>query len=547
MVCGQSYKENKTMFGTWKKITVAASVVALMSASGMSALGNIAAAQEANPTTVAPGATSGQVTAEGPNGVYIYHVKVVQRQLDAVNYLNRSGSTHVGFVGTNLMPGARGEAKVDSLTGKSAISAHLEGLTPANGFGPEYLTYVLWAISADGRPQNLGELELAGNKASLNVTSGFQAFGMIVTAEPYYAVSEPSDVIVLQNIFTDKTDGVLQQVNVHYQLLPRGLYADTEGARSVSHPITDREHTPLALFEAYNAQRIAQLVGADKYSPDIMKEVATDIENAQDIQSGKRRDVKMEFTYARSATERAEDARIVTLRKQAAERQQEAQDAKVNAQQQALQSQQQAANSQAAADAAAAAQAQAEAAKARADAEAANARAEAAASQQQAQSSKQEADATREKLRAQLNSVLATTESARGLIVNLGDVLFDTARYTLKPNAQIALAKVSTILTIYPDLKVQVEGYTDSVGGDEYNQKLSENRANAVHDFLVQNGVPATNVTAVGYGKADPVAPNDTADGRKQNRRVNLVVSGQAIGVQTTQPTITQPPATNPQ
>lgn len=535
------------MVGTWKKSIVAASVAALMSASGMGALGSIAAAQEANPTTVAPGATSGQVTADGPNGVYIYHVKVVQRQLDAVNYLNRSGSTHVGFVGTNLMPGARGEAKVDSPTGKSTISAHFEGLTPANGFGPEYLTYVLWAISADGRPQNLGELELAGNKASLNVTSGFQAFGMIVTAEPYYAVSEPSDVIVLQNVFTDKTDGVLQQVNVHYQLLPRGLYADTEGAKSVNHPITDREHTPLALFEAYNAQRIAQLVGAEKYSPDIMKEVATDIENAQNIQSGKSRDVKMEFTYARSATERAEDARIVTLRKQAAERQQEAQDAKVSAQQQALQSQQQAANSQAAADAAAASQAQAEAAKARADAEAANARAEAAASQQQAEKSKQEADATREKLRAQLNAVLATTESARGLIVNLGDVLFDTARYTLKPNAQISLAKVATILTIYPDLKVQVEGYTDSVGGDAYNQKLSENRANAVHDFLVQNGVPAANVTAVGYGKADPVASNDTADGRRQNRRVNLVVSGQAIGVQTTQPTITQPPSTNPQ
>jgi outer membrane protein OmpA-like peptidoglycan-associated protein len=540
MVFVQSYKENKTMFGTWKKSVVAASVMALMSASGVSVLGNVAAAQEANPTTVAPGATSGQVTAEGPNGVYIYHVKVVQRQLDAVNYLNRSGSTHVGFVGTNLMPGARGDAKVDSPTGKSTISAHFEGLTPANGFGPEYLTYVLWAISADGRPQNLGELELAGNKASLNVTSGFQAFGMIVTAEPYYSVTEPSDVIVLQNVFTDKTDGVLQQVNVHYQLLPRGLYADTEGAKSVNHPITDREHTPLSLFEAYNAQRIAESVGGDKYAPDIMKEVATDIQNAQDIQSGKHRDVKMEFTYARSATERAEDARIVTLRKQAEERQQAAQDAKVNAQQQA-------ANSQAQADAAAAAQAQAEAAKARADAEAANARAEAAAAHQQAENSKQEAEATREKLRAQLNAVLATTESARGLIVNLGDVLFDTARYTLKPNAQISLAKVATILTIYPDLKVQVEGYTDSVGGDEYNQKLSENRANAVHDFLVQNGVPATNVTAVGYGKADPVASNDTADGRRQNRRVNLVVSGQAIGVQTTQPTITQPPATNPQ
>jgi outer membrane protein OmpA-like peptidoglycan-associated protein len=547
---GKSVKENGKMFGTWKKkIAIAASVVALFSGFCL-----VATAQEPNPTTIAPGAKTGEVIAEGPNGVYIYHVNVVQRQLDAVNYLNRSGSTHVGFVGTNLMPGARGEAKVNSATGKTEISAHFDGLTPANGFGPEYLTYVLWAISSDGRPENLGELELAGDKASLNVTTVFQAFGLIVTAEPYYAVAQPSDVIVLQNVFTDKTNGVLQQVNIHYQLLPRGLYANTAGPESVGRPITDREHTPLALFEAYNAQRIAESVGADKYAPDIMKEVASDIRKAQEIQSESHRDVKMEFTYARSATERAEDARIVTLRKQAEERQQEAQTAKVEAQQQAQQSQQeaqqsqaQAASAQAQADAAAAAQAQAEAAKAKADAEAASARSEAAEAQQQAQTSQQEAAAVREKLRAQLNAVLVTTESVRGLIVNLSDVLFDTARYTLKPSAQVSLAKVATILELYPGLKVQVEGYTDSVGSDAYNQKLSENRANAVHDFLIKNGVPAANVTAAGYGKADPVADNSTAAGRAQNRRVNLVVSGQEIGVQTSGPDVTEPQTTNPQ
>jgi outer membrane protein OmpA-like peptidoglycan-associated protein len=378
---------------------------------------------------------------------------------------------------------------------------------------------------------------------------------MIVTAEPYYAVSQPSDVVVLKNVFTDKTNGLLQQVDVHYQLLPRGLYAAGAGtAQSNPNPVSDRGRVPLALDEAYNAQRIAQSVGADTYAPEIMKKVATDIQNAQDIQSSRHRDVKMEFTYAREAVERAEDARIVTLRKQAEERQKEAQEAKIAAQQQAAQSQQeaqesqaQAANAQAQADAAAAAQAQAEAAKAKADAEAASARTEAAEAHQQAETSQQEAAATREKLRAQLNAVLATTESARGLIVNVGDVLFNTAKYSLKPPAQIALTKVATILQLYPGLRVQVEGYTDSVGGDAYNQKLSENRANAVHDFLIQNGVPAANVTAVGYGKADPVADNSTAAGRALNRRVNLVVSGQAIGVETTQPQVTEPSATNPQ
>jgi outer membrane protein OmpA-like peptidoglycan-associated protein len=352
---------------------------------------------------------------------------------------------------------------------------------------------------------------------------------MIVTAEPYYSVSEPSDVIVLQNVFSDKTNGVLQQVNIHYSLLPKGLYANTEGAKSDPHPITDREHTPLALFEAHNAARIAREAGADKYAPDIMKEVDIDLTNADAMQDNKHRDVKMEFTYAREATQRSEDARLVTLRKEAAEREQAEKDAKNQAQLDA-------ANSQAQADAAAAAKAQADAARARAEAEAADARAKAAEAQHAAQASEADAAATREKLKNQLNSVLATSESARGLIVNMSDVLFDTAKFTLKPGTQVSLAKVATILQLYPGLKVQVEGYTDSVGSDDYNQKLSENRANAVHDFLVTNGVPATNVSAAGYGKADPVADNSTAAGRAQNRRVNLVVSGDAIGVQTSQP-----------
>jgi outer membrane protein OmpA-like peptidoglycan-associated protein len=483
-------KEIRAMSGIWKQAGTAMSIAAMM---GLVSLTTFA--QEPNPTTVAPGARSAEVITQGPNGAYIYNVKVVQRSLDAVNYLNRSGATHVGFTGTDLMPSAKGDAKVNAVTGKTEISARFEGLTSANGFGPEYLTYVLWAISADGRPQNLGELELAGNKASLDVTTSFQTFGMIVTAEPYFAVSTPSDVIVLKNVFTDNTTGVLQQVNVHYQLLPRGLYADTAGSKSESHPITDREHTPLALFEAYNAERIAQVVGAEQYTPDIMKEVATDIQNAQDIQSSKHRDVKMEFTYARGAVEHAEDARIVTLRKEAEQRQQEAQQAKVAAQQQAQQSQEQAeqsqlqaAQAQAQANAAATAQAQAEAAKAKADADAANARAQAAEANQRAANSEASAQALRESLLKQLNTVLQTTETARGLVINLSDVLFDTGKYTLKPNTQVSLAKVATILELYPGLKVQVEGYTDSVGAPALNQKLSENRADAVKNFLVQNG-----------------------------------------------------------
>ena len=227
---------------------------------------------------------------------------------------------------------------------------------------------------------------------------------------------------------------------------------------------------------------------------------------------------------------------MTPLRKQAAERQRNADLAQQEAQQQAQQSALNAAQSQLAAEQANAAKAKADADRARAEADAADARARAAEATKAANQSVADANAVREKLKAQLNSVLATSESARGLIVNMSDVLFDTGKYTLKPDTKVSLAKVSGILAAYPGLKLQVEGYTDSVGGDDYNQKLSENRAGAVKDFLVSQGVPINNITAAGYGKNKPVADNSTSQGRAQNRRVNLVVSGDAIGVQQSSP-----------
>ncbi len=487
-----------------------------------------ARAQEANPTDQPGTSQSNPIKQE--NGMYIYRVKVVQRNLDCVNYLHRSGSTTIGFEGTPLLAGAKGEAKVTSERGGITIDAKFEGLTPANGFGREYLTYVLWAISPDGRAQNLGEVLPAGTKNNIHVTTAFQSFGMIVTAEPYFSVSEPSDVVVLQNVIReDKTAGVLEKVNANYYLLPRGTYAETEGSKTVMRPITRDEKSPLELFEAENAVRIAQATGADKYTPEIMAQAKLDLQNATDIDSNKHGDRKMEITDAREAVERAEDARISTLRKQAAEKAQAQVEAKQQAQAQAQQAQTQAAVSQLEAEKAQAAKAQADAARAQAEAEAAEARAKAA----QASKSAEDANAVREKLRQQLNSVLATSESARGLIVNMSDVLFDTGKYTLKPTTQISLAKVAGILQAYPGLKVQVEGYTDSVGSDDYNQKLSENRASAVKDFLVSQGVSQANITSQGFGKADPVADNGTATGRAQNRRVNMVVSGDAIGIDT--------------
>jgi outer membrane protein OmpA-like peptidoglycan-associated protein len=504
-------------------------------------------AQEPNPTDQAAPAEANPITLQ--NGIYIYRVKVVQHNLDCVNYLHRSGSTTIGFQGTPLLAGAKGEAKVTSERGAITVEAKFEGLTPANGFGHEYLTYVLWAISSDGRAQNLGEVLPAGTRNNIRVTTALQSFGMIVTAEPYFSVTEPSDMVVLQNVIRqDKTSGVLETVNANYFLLPRGTYAETAGPHSVANPITRNEHSPLELYEADNAVRIAQDSGADKYAPEIMKQAQLDLQNASSMDTNNHRDEKMEITDAREAVQRAEDARIASLRKQAAEQQaatvmakEQAQADAAQSQQQAARSQQQAAQSQLEAqqaqmqaqqaklqaDQAQAAKAQADAARELAEAQAAEARARAA----EAGKSAEDANAVREKLRQQLNTVLATSETARGLIVNMSDVLFDTGKYTLKPGTQVSLAKVAGILQSYPGLKVQVEGYTDSIGSDDFNQKLSDNRAAGVKNFLISQGVSSGNITSEGFGKNDPVADNATSSGRTQNRRVNMVVSGDAIGI----------------
>jgi outer membrane protein OmpA-like peptidoglycan-associated protein len=523
-----------TMNRTMRSFSTRALSAFLFSAAALSITpSSLAQMQTTTTTTQTVSPTQDSTTITKKNGVYFYQVKVVHRDLDAVNYLHRSGSTKIGFRGTSLLPNAKGEAKVQSERGHITIDASFRGLTPANGFGPGYLTYVLWAITPDGRATNLGEILPAGTKNDIHVTTALQSFGMIVTAEPYFAVTQPSDVVVLQNdILQNKTSGVLEKVNAHYALLPRGFYAPTAGSKTNENPITRDEKAPLELYQAYNAVRIAQDNGADKYATDILNEAKLDLQNAADINSNKKGDRKMEITYARQAVQRSEDARLVALRKQEDERQ-------LNAQRAAQQSQMQAQQSQIQAQQAQLETERAQAAQARANAEAAEARARAAEANKSAES----ANAVRERLRSQLNSVLATSETARGLIVNMSDVLFDTGKYTLKPTTQVSLAKVSGILQAYPGLKLQVEGYTDSVGSDMMNQKLSENRADAVKAFLIGQGVQPDNITSTGYGKSNPVADNGTSQGRAQNRRVQLVVSGDAIGVKETSPEAAGAPA----
>ena len=284
----------------------------------MSALGAPLQAQEPNP--VSQTTTQNNEITKQENGIYLYRVKVVQRDLDAVNYFHRSDSTKIAFKGTTLLPAANGEAKVTSERGGIVIEARFEGLTPANGFGKEYLTYVFWALSKDGRPSNLGEVAPAAAKNGMTVTTALRSFGLFVTAEPYFSVRQPSDLVVLENQIPDqRPNGIVEKINMHYMLLPRGVYAVEKGSKVVLSPIGKNDKTPTEFFQANNAVRVAQAAGAQKYAPEILDQAVQSLKKASDIDASKKPDRTVEITFARLAVERAEDARVVALRKQAAE------------------------------------------------------------------------------------------------------------------------------------------------------------------------------------------------------------------------------------
>jgi outer membrane protein OmpA-like peptidoglycan-associated protein len=456
-----------------------------------------------------------------PKRVPIYRVQVVARTIKAINYRHRSGETKVDFRGTTLLPDARGGAEVQSKQGTIKVDAWFKRLQPASRFGPEYMTYVLWAISPEGRPVNLGEvLPDGGGSAHLEVTSDLQSFGLIVTAEPHFAVTKPSDVVVMENFVTKDTNGTIEQVDAKYELLKRGQYtANVNPAELTPMPVDGR--TPIDIYEARNAVRIARWAGAETYAADTFRKAELDLQNAQNLLSSKR-NRKESITDAREAAQMAEDARVITQRKMEAEEQ-------ARVQQNAAEA---SARAQAEAESARQASEQAKIAvqqKAQADAAKESAEAQADVARKQAVQAEADKAALRAKLQQQLNAILETRDTARGLIMNMSDVLFETGRYTLKPVAREKLAKVSGILISHPGLTLEIDGYTDSRGGDEFNQTLSEERASSVRDYLAAQGVPADSITAKGFGKTNPVASNDTAQGRQQNRRVELVVSGGAI------------------
>ncbi len=495
----------------------------------------------------------------------VFRVNVYARSARAVNYRNRGGSTTLDIRGTSAMPAITGRAKVEGKAGRLGIDVelnHMERPTPK--FGGQYLTYVLWAITPEGRAVNLGEVLPGDNgKDRLSVTTDLQAFGLIVTAEPYFSVTHPSDVVVAENVILQNTKGFEEPIDAKFDVLEGKEYTIDVPADQL--PSSQAQpNVPLDLLEARNSVAIAKAAGAQQYANDSLMKAEDMLQRAEDYYQRKQGRTPI-GTAARGATQMAEDARVLTLRRKQQEREEASRKAAADAQAEAE------ADAAAAQRDAQAAQAQAdEDARRRAAAEQAQAQAEqqqaaALAAQQQAQAQAQAAraaadDADRQKqeairqkeemrarLLAQLNQVLQTRDTARGLIVSMPDVLFDFNKYTLKPEARERLAKISGIVLAYPDLKLDIEGFTDSIGSDEYNQELSEKRAESVRGYLVSSGVKPDSVSATGLGKANPVADNSTASGRKLNRRVEMIVSGDVIGTQVDTPaSITPEPGSGP-
>lgn len=506
----------------------------------------------------------------------------ITRTIQAVNYRTK-GSTRINFRGTALLPQGTGEARIGNKSGEISIDAKFENLSAPSQLGSPYLTYVLWAITPEGRANNLGQLILEGNKSKLVTTTQLQTFGLIVTAEPDFGVTVPSEDVVLENIVRPDTQGQVDAVSAKYELLRRGRYDDANLPALEASP-----NVPLDLLEARNAMRIAKLRQADKYAPDSWSKAMDAMNRAEDYETRKQK--KSVPTAARDAVQGFEDAITIGLRRQeeerlvqertaaaqreakakadqAAEAQRRAEaekqaleaqlaaakdaQARAEAQAQQQQAQAQAQQAQLQAQQAQVAAEQAHEAAAKAELEAAQeaqARAAAQAQQQQAQAQAQQAQAQAQQARdaasraeqeqqqlratllAQFNRILETRDTPRGLVVNMGDVLFATGKYDLRPEARERLAKLSGIVLAHPGLKLAVEGYTDNVGSEGFNQTLSEHRAAAVRQYLVDQELDADSITATGLGMSAPVADNTTAAGRQKNRRVEIVISGEVIG-----------------
>lgn len=407
----------------------------------------------------------------------------VASQVPAFNY--REGpESELLFKGTALAPQANGEIEVEYQSGRARIDAQVEDMPTPWSLGP-YTTYVLWAVTGDGRSTSLGEILATDGDGDLETAVGLSGFALIVTAEPHFAVSVPSTAVVLVNV-ADDVEGTEFTVR---RLTERATYQNL-GRQTIDSDV------PLDIYGARYALAISAAADVEKYAPDAYAQARDAVVEAERaLASDKRSERREAPQLARRAIQSSEDARRAAIQ---GRQNAEAEAAKL-----------------AAATAAAAAAAQA---------------ARASAAEQSVAEAQSDVARIRSELRERLNEVLPTRETPRGLVAELAGVQFAVGKATLNPSARQSLSKFSGILLAYPGLKLNVEGHTDSTGSLETNQRLSLQRAISVRDYLIAEGIPASSMDVAGYGPSQPVADNSTADGRERNRRVEIIVSSGPLG-----------------
>ncbi len=440
----------------------------------------------------------------------------------------------VKFRGTERLPKASGEAKVETKKGATEIEIELDEMKPAYYFGGDYNCYVLWIASPEGHVDNAGEFILEGNRSKLNVSTPLETFGMFVTAEPHYLVKTPSRFVVLEN--TRTTDGgvPLKTSKIEYRGF-EGVYNHSQETL-VRDPEAKGE-VRVELRQARTAVELAERAGAAEFAPQELaqaREASNRTGDALEARSGRkevnalgREAVRLAVEAQKLAEDRSAQASLDAERKASADEtarlEKSAREAQSEAERRRLQAEQERLRAQA---------------EARAKEDAQRRAAQAEQQARKAETDAERAQRERAELQARLQQALGTVVeirmTARGLIVNLPDILFDFNRATLRPEAREVLSKLSGILLVTPDTRLSVEGHADSIGTEEYNQQLSEKRAQSVRDYLVANGLSGGLVTSQGFGETKPIAANTTPDGRddpagrQKNRRVEIVILDRA-------------------
>ena len=416
-------------------------------------------------------------------------------------------SVDLVFAKTSAAPDkAKISGSVKYASGQAQITVSYSGMEPAILFGGDIAAYCVWAVAKSAAPENLGELIVTKKGASgkQSFTTPKKDFALMITAEPYYLVSRPFELVVATS--APKDTKKYQGTNWVFQDFRPGPIAGHPSIAGMSYTYK----APVPVKQAESALNLIKRLNAGDVNPGAVQKATIALGEAQAAKDSR----AVTDAAHRSISSSAEALRDWGRTRDELAASQAA--AKTAAEKAALQEQNAATSaklSTSEAEKSAIAVQRDQLAKER----------DQLAKDQAA--IKAERDALAARLSNALGAVADTKSTARGTVTSLSGVLFDTGKATLKPEAKLTLAKLAGVMLVFSKTAMSIEGYTDNVGSDATNMKLSTDRAKAVRDFFESQGIQSNRLTYVGKGPADPVAPNDTPDGRSKNRRVEIVSS----------------------